>query len=63
MTKQESGRKGGQTTLQKYGKAHFSRIGKLGYAKIRELYRIIPYSTSEWALVRKSDNKILKHWH
>lgn len=37
MTVQEAGRKGGQTVLEQRGPDFFSRIGKKGGQKVREL--------------------------
>ena len=33
MSRAEAGRKGGQTTKQRYGDEHFGRIGKIGGKK------------------------------
>ncbi len=30
MTVQEAGRKGGQATLQRYGRAHYQKAGRIG---------------------------------
>lgn len=38
MTRSEAGRLGGKATFQKYGSEHFSRIGKAGFAALREKY-------------------------
>jgi general stress protein YciG len=33
MSRAEAGRKGGQTTKQRYGEEHFGRIGRIGGKK------------------------------
>ena len=62
MNKKEAGRLGGLKTVERYGKAHMSEIGKLGYLATRNRYDLVPVGTSQWGLVRKSDGKLVKVW-
>jgi hypothetical protein len=54
MTKQEAGRLGGLSTVNKYGNNHMKSIGKLGAKKLWELYRMVPYDLSKFKLVKRS---------
>lgn len=38
MNRIEAGRRGGLATFRKYGSQHMSRIGKAGFAALREKY-------------------------
>ena len=37
MSVAEAGRKGGETTSQRHGEAHYQRIGKMGGQKVKRL--------------------------
>ena len=39
MTVKEAGRKGGNTTKQRYGEGYYESIGKKGGQKVRELIK------------------------
>ena len=39
MTVKEAGRKGGETTKQRYGEGYYESIGKKGGQKVRELIK------------------------
>jgi general stress protein YciG len=39
MTVKEAGRKGGNTTKQRYGEGYYENIGKKGGQKVRELIK------------------------
>jgi hypothetical protein len=39
MTVREAGKKGGETTKQRYGEGYYESIGKKGGQKVRELIR------------------------
>lgn len=55
----EIGKRGGQTTLARYGKEHMRAIGKHGYQNFSKIYERQPIHTSGWAIVRRSDQKII----
>ena len=39
MTVAEAGRKGGRTTVARYGREHYEEIGKKGGSKVREAFK------------------------
>ena len=45
MTVVEAGRKGGLAVLQKHGRKHFTKIGRLGQLAMRQQH---PGKASEW---------------
>lgn len=53
MSKSEAGRLGGLATYKKYGNGYMSMIGKRGAEKFHQKYRILPYRTSQYAIVCK----------
>lgn len=59
MNKAEAGRKGGSATKRLHGKAHYSAIGKKGAATFYARYHWAPVGTSQFALVRNSDNVVI----
>lgn len=59
MTKAEAGRLGGTSTFRKHGKKHMQDIGKRGARTFWKLYRITPYGTSDFAIIRRSDNEFI----
>jgi general stress protein YciG len=57
MTKQEAGRLGGKATSLKYGKEHFSRLGKKGF---KALCRKFPGNSRRFALMHLNGKGIVK---
>lgn len=57
MTRQEAGRKGGKTTVDKHGRSHMREIGRKGAQRFWKLYKLVPLGTADFAIVRRSDGK------
>lgn len=57
MNKSQAGRKGGLTTLAKYGPGHFSTIGRKGAAAFHARYMLIPFNLSDFVIM---DRKTLQ---
>lgn len=55
MTNNEAGRLGGLATRDKYGKAHYQKIGKLGAAVMWSRWRIMPAAFSGFILVNRQN--------
>lgn len=51
---------GGKALVEKYGVKHMAEIGRRGAAMFYQRYKWIPAGTSGWALVRKSDDVIIR---
>ncbi len=62
MTKRQAGSKGGRTTFQRHGRAWMREIGRRGNAAMRRLYQLVTVSQSGYALVCKSDGRIVAIW-
>lgn len=56
MTKSQAGRLGGLATFRKYGSGYMSRIGKRGAKSFWKKYKILPYKTSNYAIVDRETN-------
>lgn len=56
-TKAEAGRKGGKTTLKRYGKRHFKRLGRWGAHVMHLKYRLDPFGLNDFVLVERATNK------
>lgn len=56
--KKRAGKKGGMTTLARYGRSHFSTIGKRGACETWRRYKLVPYGTSQYAMVERGTGKI-----
>ncbi|MHC4604517.1 MAG: hypothetical protein ACYS6W_14440 [Planctomycetota bacterium] len=63
MNKSEAGRLGGLSTLNKYGKDHFSAIGRKGAASTWARYRLCPAGVNGWLMVDRVTNKIKAKIH
>lgn len=55
--KVEAGSIGGRTTLKKYGREHFSRLGKWGAHVMHARYRLEPMGQSDFVLVDRRTNQ------
>lgn len=60
MNKRQAGQLGGLSTFKKHGKEHMSNIGTQGAKVTWTRYDKVPYGQTQYALVRKSDNKIIR---
>lgn len=54
-----NGSKGGKAVYAKYGSEYMSDLGKKGAKAFYNRYYWSPAGTSGWALVRKSNDKIV----
>ena len=59
MTKRQAGRLGGLATFKKHGREHMRRIGKLGARAMWTNNKLVPIGTSNFAIVRRSDNVVV----
>ena len=59
MTRAEAGRLGGRATVKKHGKEHMATIGKLGAKVTWTKYKMLPVSTSQYAMVEIATNQIV----
>lgn len=59
MTKKEAAKLGGLALFAKYGSKHMSIIGKAGARTFNERYKLVPYGTFQWAIVRRFDNEVI----
>lgn len=57
--RQAAGRKGGIVTLQRYGHAHMSKIGRRGAEETHRRYRMTPAGTAGWALVDRETGEVI----
>jgi hypothetical protein len=57
--RQEAGRRGGLATLARHGVDHFRRIGAEGARAFWKRYRFSPVGTSQFAIVRRDDQKVV----
>lgn len=62
MSKQQAGSKGGKSTLAKYGREHFQKIGKAGARVTWTRYTLKPVNESQYAMVNRTTNKIIAIW-
>jgi hypothetical protein len=53
MNKAQAGRKGGFSTVQKYGREHMQQIGARGARTFWSRYRLAPAGTSDFAVIRR----------
>lgn len=58
--KQIAGSKGGRATLAKHGRGHMAKIGKAGAAVTWARYYKAPYGQSQYMMVRRDNNKIVR---
>ena len=58
-TKQSAGQMGGCATFARHGPDHYRQIGKRGAAVTWERHYLAPVNESQYAMVRRSDNKIV----
>lgn len=59
LTRAEAGRLGGLATRNKHGRDHFVNIGSLGGQETWNKHNLLPVGISGYAMVRKSDRKIV----
>lgn len=60
MTKQEAGRLGGTSTFKKHGREHMQKIGTNGARVTWTRYRKVAYGMTQYAIVRNSDDVIIR---
>jgi len=60
MSKAEAGRLGGLATAEKYGSEYMAAIGRKGYEVFHRKYYLTPIGTSDFAIVRRKDGKVIK---
>lgn len=56
--KQRAGKKGGDATLRKHGREHFSRIGKCGAEVFHARYRLEPVNLNDFAIVNRETGEV-----
>ena len=61
-TKRQAGQLGGRATVARHGREHMQAIGRRGAAVTWTRYQIAPAGLSGYALVRKSDQKVIAIW-
>jgi hypothetical protein len=54
MTKSEAGRKGGKSTVNKYGRRYMTELAKKGAAAFHAKYKLQPLGTSDFAIVDRA---------
>ncbi len=59
MNKREAGRLGGLATANKYGSDYMKQIARKGAASFWQRYKLLPASTSNYAIVDRATNKII----
>lgn len=59
MTKKDAGKKGGLSTVQKYGVEYMRRIGKKGAARMHELYELQPVNLTQFAIIHRATGKVV----
>lgn len=60
--KRQAGSLGGRATVARHGREHMQAIGRRGAAELWRRYELVPAGTSGYALVRKSDKKVIAVW-
>lgn len=58
-TRQEIASLGGTAVYKKYGSSYMAAIGRKGYLVMKAKYDVVPYGTSDFAIVSKKTGKIL----
>ena len=58
MSKADAGRRGGKTTLKRYGKRYMKRLAKWGAHRMHAKYKLEPYGQSDFALVDRKTNEV-----
>lgn len=59
VDKSAAGRLGGKKTLEVYGKEYYSELGRRGAAAFWEKYYLVPVNLTQFAIVRKIDNRVV----
>ena len=54
----KAGRRGGRSTLTKYGVDHFREIGKRGASVFHKRYRLEPVNISNFAIVNRETGEV-----
>lgn len=54
----EAGRRGGNSTLKKYGVEHFQKLGKWGAHRMHATYRLEPCDLNDFALVHRETGEV-----
>lgn len=54
-----AGRRGGLSTVAKYGAEHMRAIGRAGARVFWERYRFSPVGTSQFAVVHRESNQVV----
>lgn len=51
--KRRAGKKGGEVTFSKYGKAHFRKIGMRGALAFHARYKLVPVNLNDFLIVNR----------
>lgn len=58
VKKKEAGRRGGLSTLKRYGVEHYRRLGKWGAHVMHVTYRLEPCGLNDFAIVHRETNEV-----
>ena len=58
LLKVNAGRKGGLSTLKKYGVDHFRRLGQWGAHRMHATYRLEPVDRNDFAIVNRATGEV-----
>jgi len=53
MTKSEAGRKGGKSTVKKYGREYMKNLAKRGAEAFHKKYKLSKLGTSDFAIINR----------
>jgi hypothetical protein len=54
----DAGRKGGKTTVKRYGKRHMKKLGRWGAHRMHATYRLEPVALNDFALVHRETGAV-----
>lgn len=61
MTKSECGRLGGLSTKARYGREHYSSIGRKGATVFHERYTLAPYGLSNYVILDRQTGRFVNY--